>query len=129
MDYDEVPKRLGKRIREIRENRGWSQDVLAELSGLNRSYIGSLERAEHNVGIRSIASVANAFGVPIERLFERTYEIEELPETSSRNNQEPHVLINRNTFFELLKQCALDRPDLVAIYLERCGVIFIQNLN
>ncbi len=127
MDYGEITKLMGKRVREIRESRGWSQDVLAELSGLNRSYIGSLERAEHNVGIRNIASIANAFEVPIERLFERKCVIEELPDTPAVNNGEPHIRINKHTFFELLKQCALDRPDLVAIYLERCGVVFIQN--
>lgn len=127
MDYAEVTKLLGIRIREIREEHGWSQDVLAELSGLNRSYIGSLERAEHNVGIRNIASVANAFEVPIERLFERKCIVEEPPDTPVKDNGKPHVLINKHTFFELLKQCALDRPDLVAIYLERCGVVFFQN--
>jgi len=127
MDYGEITQLLGKRIREIREKRGWSQDVLAELSGLNRSYIGSLERAEHNVGIRNIVSVANAFEVPIERLFERKCVIEELPDTPVKDNGKPHALINKHTFFELLKQCALDRPDLVAIYLERCGVVFIHN--
>ncbi len=127
MDYGEITKLLGKRIREIREKRGWSQDVLAELSGLNRSYIGSLERAEHNVGIRNIASVANAFEIPIERLFEKKCVIEALPDTPVKDDGKPHILINKHTFFELLKQCALDRPDLVAIYLERCGVVFFQN--
>jgi len=129
MDYGEIAKLLGKRIREIRERRGWSQDALAELSGLNRSHISSLERAEQNVGLHNIASVANAFEVPIEKLFERTCVIKELPDTHVKDNGKPHVLINRNTFFELLDRCARDRPDLVAIYLEHCGVVFIQHLN
>ncbi len=127
MDYADLTKLLGRKIREIREKRGWSQDVLAELSGLNRSYIGSLERAEHNVGIRNIAYVANALEVPVEKLFERQCVIEEPPDMPAKESGPPHVLINKSMFFELLNQCARDRPDMVAVYLERCGVVFTQN--
>lgn len=59
-------KRLAQQVRLLRTNRGWSQEVLAELSGLNRSYIGTVERAEHNSGLGTIERIAAALetGIP-----------------------------------------------------------------
>jgi len=133
MDYGEITKLMGTRIRELREKRGWSQEVLAELSGLNRSYIGALERAEHNVGIRNIATVAKALEVEIAQLFKRKEQ--KKPEKQSntpkarntRKDEIPKVMINRSTFNVLLAQCASERHDLIEIFLERCGVVFYQN--
>ena len=48
---DDIGKRLGQRIRNQRESKSYSQDLLAELGSLNRSYIGTLERGEYNPGI------------------------------------------------------------------------------
>ncbi len=45
---------IGRRIRLIRQQRGWSQEVLAELADLDRSYVGAVERGEHNIGIDSV---------------------------------------------------------------------------
>lgn len=125
----DLVKLLGTRVREIREKRGWSQDVLAELSGLNRFCIGALERAEHNVGIRNIALVANALEVPVDQLFVTPCVTGDLTDTLAKESSPPLALINKAIFFELLSRCASDRPDLIAIYLERCGVVFAQNIN
>ncbi|HHH43947.1 MAG TPA: XRE family transcriptional regulator [Gammaproteobacteria bacterium] len=127
MAIADVRKVLGVRIRDLRERKRYSQDVLAELSGLNRSYIGSLERGEHNCGITNIVRVAKALDVPLYKLFHK------VPAGVQQRYLEPQAddsdagdrpLVNRKQFLQLLKQCAHDRPDLVAIYLERCGVAF-----
>lgn len=63
---------VAENIRTLRLERRWSQDVLGVLAGFgNRTYISSIERKVHNVGIDSIERIANAFDVPIARLFQR----------------------------------------------------------
>lgn len=65
-----VVKTLGKRVRQQRLKHGWSQMFLAAESGLDKSYIGSIERAEVNPSIKKIAKIADALGVHIIDLLE-----------------------------------------------------------
>jgi transcriptional regulator with XRE-family HTH domain len=51
--------------------RGWTQEVLAELAGLHRNYVGYIERGEHNAGIDNLERLASALGVPLRRLMEK----------------------------------------------------------
>ena len=44
--HEAVRKRLGDRVRLLRFQRRWTQEVLAEITGLHRNYIGHIERAE-----------------------------------------------------------------------------------
>ena len=61
---------LARRIRELRQARGWAQDRLAEESCLHRTYIGAIERSEHNVGIDTIAKLASALKISLKDLFD-----------------------------------------------------------
>ena len=63
-----IQQQLAKRIRMLRASRGWSQEVLAELAGLHRNYIGHVERAEVNIGLINLAKIAHAFEVPVHEL-------------------------------------------------------------
>ena len=56
---------LAQRIRELRLEKGWPQEALADTCGLHRTYIGDIERRERNVGIDSIEKIALALKVPI----------------------------------------------------------------
>lgn len=56
---------LAKRIRELRLEKGWSQEALADTCGLHRTYIGDIERRERNVSIDNIEKIALALKVPI----------------------------------------------------------------
>lgn len=51
---------LGNRIRSTRKSIGWSQERLAEKSGLDRSYIGGIERGERNISFITICKIAQA---------------------------------------------------------------------
>lgn len=59
---------FGNNVREIRKMRNISQERLAELSGLHRTYIGMIERAEKNVSLSNIQRIAQALNVSIETL-------------------------------------------------------------
>ena len=50
-------------VRRIRGERALSQEQLADLAGLHRTYIGSIERAERNVSIDNMARIAAALKV------------------------------------------------------------------
>lgn len=60
---------LGASIRSIRLKRGVSQEAVALASGLDRSYLGGVERGEHNIAIINLEKVATALGVSINELF------------------------------------------------------------
>ncbi len=59
---------LAKKVRLLRVTRGWSQEVLAEVSGLHRTYISMIERQDKNVGLDNLERLAGAFGVEIGEL-------------------------------------------------------------
>lgn len=63
-------KYLGKRVRDMRSKRSMSQEELAELAGVHRTYIGMIERGEKNVTVLSASKIAFALGVTISELFE-----------------------------------------------------------
>jgi transcriptional regulator with XRE-family HTH domain len=66
---ESIERRFGRRIRELRERAGWSQEGFAEACGLHRTYIGGIERGERNVSLVNIERIAIALGVPIADLF------------------------------------------------------------
>jgi transcriptional regulator with XRE-family HTH domain len=66
---DEILKLFGERLREIRTDRNLSQERLAELAGLDRNYIGQIERAERNVALVNIIRIAKALEIEPQVLF------------------------------------------------------------
>ncbi len=56
-------QRLGKCVREFRLKAGLSQEELADLAGLHRTYVGGIERGERNVGVINLLQLARALKV------------------------------------------------------------------
>lgn len=61
---------FGKRLRELRSQAGFSQEGFAAKCGLDRTYVGGIERGERNLSLRNIAVIAQALGVSISKLTE-----------------------------------------------------------
>ena len=58
-----IKKDIGFRIREVRQEKGLSQEKLAALADLHRAYIGQIERGEKNIGVVNLEKIAKALGV------------------------------------------------------------------
>jgi transcriptional regulator with XRE-family HTH domain len=61
--------KLGKRIRELRKERGFSQEGFAYEVGLDRTYMGSVERGERNIAALNLVRIAKALKVEVGELF------------------------------------------------------------
>lgn len=56
---------FGNKVRKERVKRGYSQEQLANLAGLHRTYIGMIERAEKNITLENINKIAKALNIKI----------------------------------------------------------------
>ena len=61
---------FGKRVKELRNNLGISQEELADLAGLDRTYITSVERGKRNISIVNIEKLATALKVTLKDFFD-----------------------------------------------------------
>lgn len=61
---------VGKRVRELRNKLGISQEELADIAGLDRTYITSIECGKRNISIVNIERVARALGVTLREFFD-----------------------------------------------------------
>lgn len=60
---------FGRRLASIRVERGMTQKDLAEVCGLNRTYVGSIERAEKSATINMIHKLAKGLGISPKEFF------------------------------------------------------------
>ena len=59
---------FGRTVRQLREARNWSQELLAEKADLNRSYLGEIERGDVVPSLLTAAKLSNAFALPVSAL-------------------------------------------------------------
>ncbi|WP_263603452.1 helix-turn-helix domain-containing protein [Chryseobacterium sp. PET-29] len=69
-EKSEILVKFGSTVRNLRIQKGLSQEQLAHLSDVHRTYIGMIERAEKNVTLTSIQKIAYGLGVSIIDLLE-----------------------------------------------------------
>jgi transcriptional regulator with XRE-family HTH domain len=75
---------FGEALRELRKERGISQEGLALISGLNRGYYGGIERGERNVALANIYKLATSLNLPASAILVRTEQV------ATRTASEPH---------------------------------------
>ena len=63
-----ILRQFGDAVRQLRGARGWSQEDLAERCGLDRTYLGGVERGERNVGLINLVRIAVALDVDPSKL-------------------------------------------------------------
>jgi transcriptional regulator with XRE-family HTH domain len=61
---------FGRRIKQLRTERGFSQEQLAEKTGFHRTYIGMVERGERNLSLSNVAVFAKFFGIGVSELLD-----------------------------------------------------------
>lgn len=69
--YLEARKQLATRLREFRIAHDWTQQALADLTGMHRTYVGAIERAERNISLDNLERLAGALGITLSALFAR----------------------------------------------------------
>jgi transcriptional regulator with XRE-family HTH domain len=68
---EDIRIRFGKAVRQRRNRLRVSQEAFADLCGLDRTYIGGIERGERNVALVNIEKIAKALKVSLSELFRR----------------------------------------------------------
>ena len=105
---------IGRKIYGLRKSRGYSQEALAEKSGINSSFLGCIERGQKCPTLRVVEKIRQALEVTYSELFDFS---------PVRERGEESRLQER--FFRLLKE--LDSPDLIllddmlGVFLHRMG--------
>ena len=64
-----ILEQFGAKVRKYRLNKKLSQEKLAELADLHRTYIGQVERGKRNLALKNIAKLAKALNVSVKELF------------------------------------------------------------
>jgi transcriptional regulator with XRE-family HTH domain len=64
----EISIKFGEKVRELRTKKGFSQEELAHIADVHRTYIGMVERAEKNITLVNVEKIAKALEITISDL-------------------------------------------------------------
>ena len=68
MSVQEIQRKLGEKIRGLRLEKGYSQESFADACKLHRTYMGSVERGERNLTLKTLLTVARALEMTVSEL-------------------------------------------------------------
>jgi transcriptional regulator with XRE-family HTH domain len=60
---------FGNRLRYLRKKKGWTQAEMADLLGLDRSYVGEIEQGKRNPCLLNLEIIANGLQISLPKLF------------------------------------------------------------
>lgn len=87
---------LGRRIRNLRQAKGWTQQELGEYADMNYKFLGEIERGQQNPSFNVMMKIAKALGVEMAELFRFRHEIINRQEIEKRINQIVRTLPDDN---------------------------------
>ena len=67
--FDEIDKKVGKKVRVERTKRDLSQEKLAELANINTATVGTVERGDNATTVQTLAKISNALNIELYKLF------------------------------------------------------------
>jgi transcriptional regulator with XRE-family HTH domain len=71
MANEDICIRLGRKLRKLRKQKGWTQSYMAEHTGFGRSHISNLETGKKEAGLRALEILADSFGISLPKLLSR----------------------------------------------------------
>ena len=83
MQSGQLEQILGRELQRYRQEKGWSQEYVAEVTGLHRTYISQLERGLKSPSVRVLSHITNALGL---RMSELLYSVEESLSVNERRD-------------------------------------------
>mgnify|MGYP005776562875 CR=1 FL=1 len=89
--------KLGNKIKEVRNNRGYTQDVLAEAVGCNTSHISNIENNHTKVSLNVLFAIANTLDTSIDYLLSNQY-------------KDPSLALD-NEIDRMLKKCSVEQKE------------------
>ncbi len=66
---ENIKVRVGNRIRELRQGKGFSQEVMAPMVGMHRTYLSDVELGKRNISLENLEKLWNFFGISAEEFF------------------------------------------------------------
>ena len=66
----DIKQKFGNRIKELRKQKGLSQEKLANMAEIDRTYLPTIEKGERNVSIEVVERLAKALDVKVKELFD-----------------------------------------------------------
>lgn len=108
-----LQEQIGIRVRELREQKGVSQEALAATCGLHRTYIGLIERGERNLSLAVIEQIAAGLGVAVGELFSEAEMAAAAPQRAGKNNLPPmnDVAAHLSTIRQILIEAKLTNAE------------------
>jgi transcriptional regulator with XRE-family HTH domain len=104
---------FGERVRVLRQALGLSQEALALVAGLDRTYIGGVERGERNISLLNIQKIAQALNVSSADLLQSEPSTAVIREPASNGFLNANAIENIGLNHEMLKQAIRDTYNLL----------------
>ena len=71
MSNENVTVRFGKRLRDLRKKKGWTQVQMADALGIDRSYLSDMENGKLNVCLPTLEVLAKGFGITMSQVISK----------------------------------------------------------